>query len=316
MGWSPLSTEVHNTSQYSARSRGIDRIVLHHGATTSADAIITMETTGSRQVSSHQVIKDARNAGIVQEQFRAWSLGDADFDSRSLTVECANESTAGWTISAASHETLARQVADWCKRYGINPNRSGDPRTWTVIGHREVYSIYGQSYSTACPGGMNLDWITERAKQLLNGNGSDSEDMIIYRANSASEDGVIPKGFAFLQGADGPLRPLSATEFGAYDYFVKNGVPTRIAVWEGDQIRDLTKTVGLMQWSSAKDNKPVLTGKLIFVDPAKADYPKVSANVNVGGVTVDLSGVESKIAALEALIKKGLTISGSAIPVK
>lgn len=169
MGWSPLSTEVHSTSQYSARTRSPAGVVLHHGATTSADAIISMEVTGSRQVSSHQVVKDARNAGIVQEQFRAWSLSDAYWDSWAFTVECANENTNGWTISAASHETLAQLVADWAKRYGFYPQRSGDPRNWTVYGHREIYTIFEASYATACPGGMDLDWITNRAQQILAG---------------------------------------------------------------------------------------------------------------------------------------------------
>lgn len=172
MGWSPLSTEVHNTAQYSARNQPVRGVVLHHGATTSADQIISMEVSGSRQVSSHQVVKDSRIAGIVQEQFRAWSLSDADWDSWAMTVECANESTAGWTISQASHESLARLVADWATRYGFYPHRNGDPRTWTVIGHREVYTIHGGSYATACPGGMNLDWIAARAQQLIAGGGN------------------------------------------------------------------------------------------------------------------------------------------------
>lgn len=169
MGWSPLSTEVHNTSQYSSRTRSAAGVVLHHGATPSAQQIIDMEVSGSRQVSSHQVVKDKRNAGIVQEQFRAWSLSDAYWDSWAFTVECANESTNGWTISDESHETLAQLVADWATRYGFWPHRDGAPETWTVIGHREVYSIHGGSYATACPGGMNLDYVTKRAQQIIQG---------------------------------------------------------------------------------------------------------------------------------------------------
>jgi len=113
MGWSPLSTEVHNTSQFSNRTRAPGGIVLHHGATTSADAIISMMVSGSRQVSSHQVVKDARNAGVVQEQYRAWSLSDAYWDSWGFTVECANESTTGWTLlryMVSPRGTLARII--------------------------------------------------------------------------------------------------------------------------------------------------------------------------------------------------------------
>lgn len=169
MGWSPLSTEVHNTSQYSARTQPPQGVVLHHGATTSADAIIDMEVSGSRQVSSHQVVKDKRIAGVVQEQFRAWSLSSAEWDSWAFTVECANESTNGWTISDESHESLAQLTADWAKRAGFWPHRDGNPETWTLLGHREVYTIHGASYATACPGGMNLDFVAKRAQQILVG---------------------------------------------------------------------------------------------------------------------------------------------------
>lgn len=180
MGWSPLSTETWNTSQYSARITSPKGVVLHHGATTSADAIISMEVTGSRQVSSHQVVKDKRNAGIVQEQFRAWSLSDAYWDSWAFTVECANESTNGWTISDESHETLAQLVADWAIRYGFWPHREGASNTWTVYGHREIYSIFGASYATACPGGMNLDFVAKRAQQIINGEEKEEVEMEVY----------------------------------------------------------------------------------------------------------------------------------------
>jgi len=193
MGWSPLSTEVHNTSQYSARTRAAAGVVLHHGATTSADAIINMMVSGSRQVSSHQVVKDTRNAGVVQEQFRAWSLGDAYWDSWAFTVECANESTDGWTISASSQETLAQLVADWAKRYGFWPHRTGDPKLWTVYGHREIYSIHGGSYATACPGAMDLNWITARAQQLLS-NTKGKQNMTINFVDTSTYSG----GFAVV----------------------------------------------------------------------------------------------------------------------
>lgn len=192
MGWSPLSTETHNTRQYSSRTRSVGGVVLHHAATTNADQVINMEVSGSKQVSSHQVVKNERSAGIVQEQFRAWSLSDAYWDSWALTVECANESSNGWTISDASHEKLAQHVADWARRYGFYPHRNGDPKTWTVIGHREVYSIHGGSYATACPGGMDLDRITRRAQEILGG--------VLTLSWDAIDNGKDPKGNIFRLG--------------------------------------------------------------------------------------------------------------------
>ena len=162
-------TEVHSTFQQSpVTARPRRGVVLHHAATTNMDQVISMETTGSREVSSNRVVKDARNAKIANDpEYRAWSLASAYWDSVLSSVECANESTVGWTISDASHETLAHQVAWWAQRDGFRPHREGAPAGWTVFGHREVYQYLGASYATACPGGMNLDFVTVRAQQIL-----------------------------------------------------------------------------------------------------------------------------------------------------
>lgn len=164
---SPLCTEVRPLpSKGSPRSARVSMVVLHHAAMTSLSGLVGV-IEGDKTVSAHLAVKDSSIVGLVPEELRAWSLSDAYWDSRALTVETANESTAGWTISAASHESLARIVADWSFRYGFFPHRSGDPESWTVIGHNEVNSIHGGSYGTQCPGAMDLDWIVARAQQLL-----------------------------------------------------------------------------------------------------------------------------------------------------
>lgn len=169
MTWSPLATSISETTDRSARTQSVKGVVLHHAATTSLSNILGLFQPGGRTVSAHLAVKDAQRVGAVPEQFRAWSLGSLYWDSWAMTVECANESTTGWTVSAASHESLAQLVADWARRYGFTPHRSGNPKTWTVLGHREVYTIHGDSYATACPGGMNLDLIVKRAQQILAG---------------------------------------------------------------------------------------------------------------------------------------------------
>src|SRR5262245_54096609 len=141
MGYSPLSTRIDGTTDCSLRKTAANMIVLHHGATTSLEAIVSLMQPGGRQVSAHLAVKDDERVGTVVEGMRAWSLSDPYWDSRAFTVECANESTDGWTISAASHESLAQLCADWARRYGFKINRSGDPKTWTLLGHREVYTI-------------------------------------------------------------------------------------------------------------------------------------------------------------------------------
>lgn len=202
------TNEWYTTSQQSAVVAAPRvGVVLHHGATTDMDAIIDMETSGSRQVSSNRVAKDTRCARVVSDDpnIRAWSLSSAYYDSVLSSVECANESTDGWTISASSQETLAQMVAYWASIEGWTPHRDGDPTGWTVFGHREIYTIFGASYATACPGAMELDWIAARAREVINGaagagNEEPMTDMIYY-ADTA--DGPASKPIA-----DGPNKGL------------------------------------------------------------------------------------------------------------
>lgn len=222
---SPISTAYYPTSQSSARTVPPAVCVLHHGATTSVQAIIAM-SQGAKEVSCHQAVKDDSRNALVLEERRAWSLSDAFWDSLAFTVECANESTNGWTISAASHESLARLVADWSTRYGFPIVRSGDPRTWTVIGHREVYTIHGGSYATACPGGMNLDWIAARAIELQSGTPEPEptrkrRDMFngrhpngaITAFGETSTTGLTAGMWRYYEPAYGPYVQLTAEEY-------------------------------------------------------------------------------------------------------
>lgn len=165
-----VATATRITSESSPRTvKGPNMAILHHAATTSLSGIESLMEPGGRVVSAHWAVKDGNRVRKVNDDRRGWSLGDAFWDSKSTTVECANESVIGWTVSRASEESIAQIIADSARRFGWYPHRNGDPKTWTVIGHREVYTIHGGSYATACPGGMNLNWITGRAQQLLGG---------------------------------------------------------------------------------------------------------------------------------------------------
>ena len=166
-------TRTQLTSDHSPRTVAANMAVLHHAALTgSVQVLVNMMMPGGRTVSAHAAIKDGEIVNVVPLNRRAWSLGDAYWDSRAYTAECVNSTGApGWNLSQATHESIARFVAEIARRGGWWPHRDGNPKTWTVIGHREVYTIHGGSYATACPGGMNLGWITKRAQEILGGKG-------------------------------------------------------------------------------------------------------------------------------------------------
>lgn len=165
MARTPYATRSYDTSQKGPRvpAGQPQYIVIHHAATVSFDAVINLEL-GAREVSSTVIIKDGQVASMFDEAYRAWSLSSQYWDSVSLSSETCNETTApGWTISEASYDTLAKVVADWCVRYGIPCDRTH------IMGHREVYTRYGASYATACPGGIDLDRVVRDAAAIITG---------------------------------------------------------------------------------------------------------------------------------------------------
>ncbi|PPG39481.1 N-acetylmuramoyl-L-alanine amidase [Pseudoclavibacter sp. RFBA6] len=169
MTFSNLTTSTSgNGGQYSSRGRSVDMFIVHHAATTSLSGVLSMMRTGSRQVSANYVIKDDQVVGVVPETHRAWTSSTASYDGRSITVETCNSvagDAAGWPISEASYQSLARLIADCATRYGFPIDRDH------VVGHRELYSRFGVSYATACPGGINLDRLVALAVGYQKNNG-------------------------------------------------------------------------------------------------------------------------------------------------
>lgn len=193
-------TEVHNTPNKSVR-QNVARlgVVLHHAAMTDLDTLIYLEM-GAKQVSSSATCKDDRLPQMMPfDVYRAWSLSDAYWDSALRSVETCNQSVDGWTVSDASHWSLAKAVAYWAELDGFWPHRDGDPETWTVLGHREMYIIHDASYATACPGGMDLNLVTSRAQEILNsgtagGGGTPIDNTYTIEENDDMPEPIYAKG--------------------------------------------------------------------------------------------------------------------------
>lgn len=163
-----FSKEITRTKLSPKYTRGrfakIDRIVLHHMASTNGVNVINnvFGITGGRQVSSNYATGGNHLWGVVSERNTPWTNGNFYWNTRSVTFEIENESTRGWTVSRADHERVARACADICKRHSIVPTAN------TIVPHRDLYAKYGVGYATACPGGLDVAWIIRRTAELLN----------------------------------------------------------------------------------------------------------------------------------------------------
>lgn len=167
--FSNLITSVNPKVMNSGSRQGIkiDRIILHHNATTNKDvAMNTWLVDGQAGTSAHYEITPTEIIGCVGEQYAAWHAGGtgpadppriANPNYRSIGLENLNSTGApNWLVDPRTITNCARLVADICKRYGIPCDRQH------VLGHNEVTA-------TACPGGMNVDEVVRQAKQFLNG---------------------------------------------------------------------------------------------------------------------------------------------------
>lgn len=139
----------------------IDRIVIHHNATTNKDvALATWLQSGAAQTSAHYEVTPTEIIGCVSESDAAWHCGGtggsdvprmANPNQRSIGIENLNSTGApNWQIDSHTLANLAKLVKDICNRYGIPCDRTH------VLGHNEVTS-------TACPGGINVDEVVRLA---------------------------------------------------------------------------------------------------------------------------------------------------------
>lgn len=257
-------------------------IVLHHAAMTgSIDALVNLMMPGGRTVSAHAAIKDREIVSVVPESRRSYSLGAAVFERRVLSAECVNSTAApNWLLSSETHESIAQWVADVSMRHGITPHRDGLAKSWTVIGHREAYTIHGAGYATACPGGMRLDWIVDRAQQIIREKTQPKEQDMRNFVNTATYvSGKAVKGTKAM------------TVFGDGTYV--------------EYLRDPANPVepAKLFMEAVGSGHKELTGK--FYDALKGELrPRPTAPVTGGG-TVDLGPVLDAVAKIPTAEQNG-----------
>lgn len=133
--------------KYSSRcGKKIIKIIPHHMAGNLSVAQFTGIMNSSRSMSpTVSVHSDGTVFSWVPEELRPWTTGGV-WDCEALTLEIANDGGAStdWHISDVAYNTAVKVMAEWCKRYKIDPKYSY--RGPGINMHKDWSS-------TACPGG-------------------------------------------------------------------------------------------------------------------------------------------------------------------
>lgn len=131
----------------------IDRIVIHHNATTNdAVARSTWYVSSGHGTSAHYQVTPDKIWGCVGENYVAYHAGNYPVNQRSIGIEHLNNTGAPtWTIAEETYRNSARLIRDICERYNIPIDRQH------ILKHGEVSS-------TACPGGIDIDRLVAMAK--------------------------------------------------------------------------------------------------------------------------------------------------------
>lgn len=181
---------------YSSRGgHKIDRIVIHHNATTNKNvAMNTWLQSGSAQTSAHYEVTPTEIIGCISESDAAWHCGGTGGNDipkmsypnqRSIGIENVNSTGAPkWEVAHGTVVNCAKLVADICKRYGIPCDRSH------VLAHKEVTS-------TACPGGLNVNEVVKLAKGYL-GNKTSSKPSKPSKLSKPRTGGWIKENGTFI----------------------------------------------------------------------------------------------------------------------
>lgn len=175
--YSGLITSANPNVMYSSATQGvtgydrlpIDRIVIHHNATTSKDvAMNTWTIANGKWTSAHYEITPNEIIGCVGEQYSAFHSGDATMNRRSIGLEHLNETGAPeWKVSDETLRNSAKLIADIAKRYNIPIDSSH------IIPHKQVSA-------TACPGGIDMAKLIRMAQEV-------SESGAVSKSESTSK---------------------------------------------------------------------------------------------------------------------------------
>lgn len=176
----------------------IDKIIVHHGATTDFDGI--GRTFQSKEVSATFGVGRNQNVDqYVDEKDASWNAGNREANLTSIAVEHVNATGApDWDIAPETFATGVELVRDIAKRDGLFP----------LVLFKNFFP-HGYFSATSCPGKLK-DRMQEYADAVNSGtettppevvNAHDSPDQVLQIGSTFKfRDGYNVDGLAFIGG--------------------------------------------------------------------------------------------------------------------
>ena len=216
---SPLVAYTKLSPNHSGqRTHSIDRITPHCVlGQLSTESICGCFTSKDRQASCNYGIgTDGRVSLCVEEKNRSWCSSSGSNDQRAITIECASDKTAPYSMNSKVYASLINLCVDICKRNGkkkllwfgdknktLNYNPKADEMVITV--HRWFAN-------KSCPG----DWLynrlgdlaTEVTKHLSGSSEQKPSTSVLYTVQVGA--------FSKKSNAEAQMAKLKAAGFDAF----------------------------------------------------------------------------------------------------
>ena len=239
MSDSKLVTSHYWTRNYSSRNgTKITKIIIHHMAG-NLNAKQCYNVWKSREASAHYAIDKYGNIGqLVHESYRAWSVANRTWDSKAVTIECANSTgSPNWKVSDATIKSLIKLVADIAYRNGFKKITYTGGTGGTLLMHCWFMS-------TSCPGPYlktKFSYIAKEADKLLqqkrNGKEPTPTPTSSYKVKVSVSDLYIRKGPGTSYATNGFIKP------GVYTIVETSGSWGKLKSGQGWSCLDYTKKV-------------------------------------------------------------------------
>lgn len=257
-----MSNSSLATSHYWAKNKSsrngqkIKHVIIHHMAG-NLDARGCYNVWKSRQGSAHYCISKSGQIGqCVDEAYRAWSVANAKWDSKSVAIECANSSgSPSWKVSDATIKSLIKLVADICKRNGIKKCTYTGDTSGTLLMHCWFMS-------TNCPGPYlkkQFSYIAKEVNKILGAKTTLTVDGI-FGAQSISRaqevfntpvdgriSGQIKDNYKFFTGI-----PSKQIDFGAGSSSLIKAIQKKVGVKQTGRLTRLD-VVAIQKWLGVED---------------------------------------------------------------